>query len=445
MAEYVLFSPLGLSDPTRGLRDGAFIHICRFYRPKKVYLFMSKEICEFDEQDNRYEIYLKKLCEKLGFNCEVKKIKRPELVEVNDFDAFYSDFTVLIEQISNENPGYEVIVNLSSGTPQMKSALKIVSNLSSRPVIPLQVSSPAKKSNHEPPVNEKYDIELEWELNEDNIADNPENRCTIVKSENFNARIKREIIEKHIAVYDYKAALTVAKTIQDFVDPRMINLLMAGERRLALDTGIAEMFARRAGYDLLPIKDQNCSDKGKIVFEYILSLKIKLEKGELGDFVRAVSPVLTDMFELYLKNKCQIDIEEYLVKLNGNKTKKLSRRKLPPELLQVLDLAFASNGGYRDTEPCAANLCLLIAAKGEEKAASIAKKLRSFEEKARNIAAHEIVTVTEKWLKQKVGYNTSEIFKMLKDFLALTIPVPRDAWDSYERLNEEITRIPMLK
>lgn len=447
MADYVLFTPLGMSDPTRGLRDGGFIHICRLYKPRKVYLYMSKEICEFDSQDNRYEEYLRRLCRKLGFECAVEKIKRPELVNVNDFDAFYGDFTMLIKQIGDENSDCRILINLSSGTPQMKSALKIVSSLSSRSLIQVQVSSPLKKSNIEKPVDEKYDIELEWELNEDNDENTYENRCTVINSENLNAHIKGEIIAKHIKAYDYKAALAVAQTIQDFIDPRAMTLLMAAERRLALDMGKAEMFARSVGYDLLPVKDRENSSKAKIAFEYILALKIKLEKGELADFVRAVSPVLTDMFELYLENECGISMEKYYVKeLIGRTQKtKLSRNLLPTELAKILDDAYINKGGYRDAERCAAHLCPLIVAKGKIEAGDIALKLRSFEKDARNIAAHEIVVVTEKWLKETVGFDSSDVFKMLKDFLSLCIPVPKDAWNSYDRLNKAIINMPLLK
>lgn len=443
MNECVLFSPLGMTDPTRGCRDGGFIHICRLYRPQKVYLYMSKEICDFDSQDNRYEEYLKRLCEKLNFECTVKKIMRPDLIYVNDFDAFYSDFTTIIKDISLENPDCEILINLSSGTPQMKSALKIVSSLSPRHLIQLQVSSPVKKSNHEKFVDGDYDIELEWELNLDNGEDSYEDRCTIVKSENFNAHIKNEIITKHIKVYDYKAALTVAQTIPDFVNPRAMKLIMSGERRLELDVSNAEMYARSVGYDLIPIKEKlNSSNKGKIAFEYLLMLKIKLNKGGLADFVRAVSPVLTDMFELYLENKCNIDIESYYT---GKQKAKLSRSLLPPDLLQVLDQEYASNRGYEDMEPCAANLYPLVVAKGDSKAREIATKLRSVEQKARNIAAHEIVAVTEAWLKARVGFGSQDVFTLLKDFLTLSIAIPRNAWDSYECLNETIIAMPILK
>ena len=75
MSDYVLFSPLGLSDPTRGNFDGAFLHILRHLKPVKAYLFMTSEICHYDELDNRYEVMGQRVCKHEGFNCEIIKIK----------------------------------------------------------------------------------------------------------------------------------------------------------------------------------------------------------------------------------------------------------------------------------------------------------------------------------------------------------------------------------
>ena len=47
MAERVLFTCVGTSDPVREMRDGSMLHIMRHYRPEKVYIFLSKEIADF--------------------------------------------------------------------------------------------------------------------------------------------------------------------------------------------------------------------------------------------------------------------------------------------------------------------------------------------------------------------------------------------------------------
>ena len=49
----ILFSPIGGTDPISNFRDGAMLHICRIYKPDIVYLYLSKEMCEFQEKDDR--------------------------------------------------------------------------------------------------------------------------------------------------------------------------------------------------------------------------------------------------------------------------------------------------------------------------------------------------------------------------------------------------------
>lgn len=46
MNRTIIFSPVGGTDPisSSNLRDGSLLHICRWYKPDKVYLYMSKEI-----------------------------------------------------------------------------------------------------------------------------------------------------------------------------------------------------------------------------------------------------------------------------------------------------------------------------------------------------------------------------------------------------------------
>ena len=54
MARKYLFSPIGNTDPIKYLYDGSMIHICRYYQPDVVYLYLSKEMMENHKKDNRY-------------------------------------------------------------------------------------------------------------------------------------------------------------------------------------------------------------------------------------------------------------------------------------------------------------------------------------------------------------------------------------------------------
>ena len=46
----ILFTCAGTTDPVRGGHDGGILHIMRHYRPEKVYLFLSKEMVDYEKK-----------------------------------------------------------------------------------------------------------------------------------------------------------------------------------------------------------------------------------------------------------------------------------------------------------------------------------------------------------------------------------------------------------
>jgi hypothetical protein len=107
MKYIVLFSGIGKSDPVRG---------------------------GYDESDNRYELFSKKLLP----DYEVIKLKYPEVDNPQDFEIFYDIYSKELAQIRVENPECDLLLNLSSGTPQMKSALYLICALSREAVTGIQ-------------------------------------------------------------------------------------------------------------------------------------------------------------------------------------------------------------------------------------------------------------------------------------------------------------------
>ena len=148
MAHRILFSPVGGHDPIANFRDGAVLHICRVYKPERVYLYLSHEMLERSRMDDRYRRSLEKLREHVnGAIQEIHLIERDELTQVQRFDAFYTDFDQLLRQIHEAFPDSELLLNLSSGTPAMKSALNVISVLSPFPMQAIQVSTPNQREN----------------------------------------------------------------------------------------------------------------------------------------------------------------------------------------------------------------------------------------------------------------------------------------------------------
>jgi hypothetical protein len=79
MTKYVLFSAIGGTDPISNFRDGSMLHICRVYKPESVYLYLSKEMCEFHDKDDRYRFCIHRLGELLGHKFDVHIIERRDL------------------------------------------------------------------------------------------------------------------------------------------------------------------------------------------------------------------------------------------------------------------------------------------------------------------------------------------------------------------------------
>ena len=61
------------------------------------------------------------------------------------------------------------------------------------------------------------------------------------------------------------------------------------------------------------------------------------------------------------------------------------------------------------------------------------------EEKIRNTAAHDIVSVTEITIKNRTGFSADKIMQMIqKLFIYTGIKIKKEYWDSYDQMNQAI-------
>ena len=82
MSRTYLFSPIGNTDPVKYFYDGSMLHICRYYKPDVVYLYLSKEMMEYHRTDNRYVRSIELLGGKLNHTFEVHIIENDQMVNV---------------------------------------------------------------------------------------------------------------------------------------------------------------------------------------------------------------------------------------------------------------------------------------------------------------------------------------------------------------------------
>lgn len=430
----ILFSPIGMTDPITHLKDGSMLHICRVYKPNIIILYMSAEVIAFHEKDNRYVYCLEELAKKMEHPIEIHIIRRPNLINVQEYDTFYDDFYKIIGTILQKiDKNDELIVNVSSGTPAMKSALLVLSVLFEYKMRAVQVTTPTRKSNTRLEDKVNYDVQTNWMLNEDNESDF-ENRCSEPRTHNFSVLIMKDNIRKLVASYDYEAALAIANEIKDHVSETARGLLRIGSERLKLNRNMIDKIAKKISYDIIPIKQT----KTRFILEYALALDIKRIKGEYADFVRALTPLTADLVENILREQCHIDIDDYSDK-DGKGVRRFSRSKLAnTQVLQILENDFHGDFipglvGKRQMVP------LIQFYSTDEELKKQLTNILNIEQNVRNLSAHEIVSVTPKWIKEKSGYEVEEIFSIIKFLIGKSgIVVNEEIWKSYDIMNQYI-------
>lgn len=452
----ILFSPLGKTDPipTANYRDGSMLHICRVYKPDKVYLYMSQKMLEEQTKDQRFTKCLDLLSDLQGRKIEYEIIERPDLVNVQEFDPFYDDFLQEIKKIqSGMSEGDELYLNVSSGTPAMKSALLTISYLGEYNFTSIQVSTPEGRVN-EYISEDKYDIEKIWNRNKDNEP-GFEIRCKKVELTNLLRLKNEEIIKSFISGYDYHSACMMAEKIGDSAKNYMNLLEIARDRTHfkfpEVNKGLRDSNLEKEEKEaFLP---QENSEIRKY-FEYALLLDLKKKKKEYADFIRAISPLLMDLFELILKKQCGIDLGMFTI-VDKNGIRRWDETKLKAidtgkRIIKALDDNFKNENkeAFKFTSTLSNEHFKVIMISEFSNKEDMPTKadivntissLRAIEQKIRNLAAHEILMVSDEVILSKTGHRSNAIMKFIKKaFTYAGINIKKEDWDSYERMNDII-------
>ncbi len=458
----VLFSPIGGHDPISTYHDGPALHIFRTYKPKAVYLYLSKEMLEHHNRDDRYRECLRRCMEEDGFESEIKEpFERPDLENVQIFDTFYNDFEKCISIIKRENPGCNVILNASSGTPAMKGAIEVISTLSGEDILAVQVDTPERRENS-PKDNVEYDNDLFWDLNEDRT--DYKNRCREIHSANLLAKFKIESIKSLLDNYNYSGALELSKEIWNFPQ-KALKMLEAANYRSNFNIRECNKIIGNSSEinkkDFLPDITLNIQP----IFEYLLILEIKVRNKNYADFIRALTPVILEVFDLYVNGKFHIDVKNEFYKLDESKDKKNKRKdkgkdndkdkngkyvidnekidslKGFDENREKIKDVIKNNINNRSDNFFSSFIMqkIIDALPSDPAVKTYAKDLRKIEKIIRNPAAHELMSLDEDGIIEKCGFGTKYILEALKTIITKSgYNIEPDYWSSYDKMNEVI-------
>ncbi len=451
MSRRILFSPVGGTDPISAANwyDGSLLHICRYYRPDVVYLYMSGEILEKEKEDDRYMYCLRRLDEMQDRKTQYIRIERPDLKNVEEYDFFYQEFREIMLKIEAEKePEDELFLNIASGTPAMKSSLLVLKTLGEFPCKAIQVVTPVRGMNEH--LHKNYDVETLWEMNCTLEAEG-ENRCREVNCPTLSVIKQENAIRELLSRYDYPGALAVARLLPEEDTKSYMNLLKMAERRILLDgSGVDKCLIGDDRYRL-PVRD----GRERKYFEYALSIQIRLQREEYADFIRALTPIFTVIYERILANHTSIRLEDYCKpkkeKNSGYKNGSYKAQKeeeegysWDPGKLRGTEVNTVLGGDLNGKQGYVTNYHYAVLIEHFCKEPSVVEvmlKIREIEKEIRNETSHEIVCVTAEDVQRKTGFTGNQIMQLLRRALNYAgFHFTQESWNSYDEMNGVILK-----
>ncbi|MEB7816247.1 type III-A CRISPR-associated CARF protein Csm6 [Mammaliicoccus sciuri] len=287
----VLFSPVGNSDPWRSGRDGAMLHIIRHYKPKKVVLFFTESLWEDNDIRYGHKNYdWETIIHAVSPNTEVSKIIR-KIDNAQDFDSFKEEFHYSINTIEQQYPEEEILLNVTSGTPQMEATLCLEYIVYPDSKKCIQVSTPEKSSN----ANLSYanpQNTLEQLENVNHNESLSEARFKEIEIISFREAMIRSQLLSLIDNYDYEGALN------------LINLQKSFRNKRKLVQILDEITQNIKTHKVFPDIQNKYSDEtqAKLLFHFLL-LQMRYNRGDIAEFLIRVKSIAEYIAEYQLNQK----------------------------------------------------------------------------------------------------------------------------------------------
>ena len=417
----ILYTPVGDTDPIRGCYDGGMLHIVRHYNPDMAILVLSKEMEQKEASDSRFSKALKHVKPDLHI-----KLVRTGLKDVHHIDALQPFINHFYEMLS-EYPDAEILINLSSGTPQMKM---IMSHLSVEhdAVLGIQVDTPQRGSNRsEAAVNDDEDIEIVIENNFDDQED-AENRCHEPQMGYIKRNNLKQSLHTLINSYKYKEAISLyehyKKTFTDELDNDILALLEHGKLRLELEYKLALEKINRVGD--LSLKSVFTDWKRIKLHEFLMLMEVRLKQGQIEDFILKITPFMYELMLYYFSTTYHVKWDEFEKWTPGGpRTDMVSFKEKHPQLYSSW-YAHTKTPQFNEIQLSLNHMLHMLEDQPNVNPLLLKQlnDIRHIERKIRNKIAHEVVVLTEVEICKSVSIKSLQSFLELIQTVFSTIMNP---------------------
>lgn len=310
MSKKILLTFAGSTDPTRGQHDGPILHICRNYRPEKIYLILTHEMSERDAEP--YNIYERAIKENLkGYAPEIIKI-HTNIKDAHLFEVYFNDIYNTFEKIKNENINPDVYVNISSGTPQLiGSLISYMIDAININIIPIQVSTPVKESNSAPIVTKSYNVEEEAKKNIDNKNDS-KNRIIIPDLKQYSRVLVKNQIKELLNQYKYEAIVELLKRNifkNNFEISSLVNYAIDRKNLKGSDSNKWLIpLIDKSKYENITYKKIDGKDDWYKIVDYFALANIKQKTNDLNIYTLMLEPLTVKIYLSILEDILKLDL-----------------------------------------------------------------------------------------------------------------------------------------
>ena len=458
MSKKILLTFAGNTDPTRGEHDGPIIHICRYYKPDKIYLILTKEMEERNEKP--YNIYERAIKENLkDYNPEIIAIKTG-IKDAHHFDIYFNSIYETFETIKKDEKDAEIYLNMTSGTSQMTTNLLMyyIDSLDLN-LIPIQVETYTGQSNqskeNNKTVDKNYDVEAEAIYNLDNEEKTRTYRIVIPNLKKYSRILTKNQIQKLLEQYKYEAISELLK--RNIFDKNLelntlVNFAIERTNLKGLDCNKKLYSLNNKSYDKLYYftKDKTVtriSDWYQIV-DYFALANIKQKTEDISTYTLMLEPIIVRIYLSILKDLMKKKLEELFKRdVNGYKIElKRLEEGLKKMLKEDLKKTYLKDDVYISAQVLTCTIKYYL--KKEKKLDinyfnSFSKTLAKIKN-VRNTLAHELKSINREDFNRESGTTIEQVNTKILDFFEKFYKqygYKKEMVEVYDNLNKEINKL----
>lgn len=280
-----LISFVGDSDPIRNRHDGPLLHLARCLKPAKIILLNTER--SLKKQD-RVIMALNSIK-----NYKPKVISEQTVISNEKIFIFDQMFEVLNDIMKKYQNEEKIVLNLTSGTPQMISAMFSINRISGLNVRAFQVASPMHSSNE--------GIEHDNDKNLQNlITDNFDNhesfdsRLVEDKGEKFQKLLIKKTVSDFISNFDYFAAYQLS----------ISNKITSISKQKKLNRNLNEIVRTVKYQEILPdVAALEISESEKVFLNGYLLISLQARRELTSEVLIRAKNLAEFAAEMYIKQK----------------------------------------------------------------------------------------------------------------------------------------------